>query len=34
LAEYREPRLDPGAFEQNDAFMARRISAGDERTDF
>ena len=34
LAEYREPRMDPGALEQNDAFVARRISAGDERTDF
>jgi trimethylamine:corrinoid methyltransferase-like protein len=34
LAEYREPWLDPGALEQIDAFVARRISEGGEKTDF
>ena len=34
LAEYREPRLDPGALQQIDAFVARRISEGGEKTDF
>ena len=34
LAEYREPWLDPGALEQIDAFVARRITEGGERTDF
>ena len=34
LAEYREPWLDPGSLEQIDAFVARRISEGGEKTDF
>ena len=34
LAEYREPWLDPGALQQIDAFVARRISEGGEKTDF
>jgi trimethylamine--corrinoid protein Co-methyltransferase len=34
LAEYREPWLDPGALEQIDAFVARRVSEGGEKTDF
>ena len=34
LGEYREPWLDPAALEQIDAFVARRISEGGEKTDF
>jgi trimethylamine--corrinoid protein Co-methyltransferase len=34
LAEYREPYLDPTALEQIDAFIARRILEGGEKTDF
>ena len=34
LAEYREPYLDPAALEQIDAFVARRIREGGEKTDF
>jgi trimethylamine--corrinoid protein Co-methyltransferase len=34
LAEYREPWLDPAALEQIDAFVARRIREGGEKTDF
>ena len=34
LAEYREPWLDPAALEAIDAFVARRVAEGGEKTDF
>jgi len=34
LAEYREPFVDPAALEAVDAFVARRVSEGGEKTDF
>ena len=34
LAEYREPDLDPAIAEEIDAFVARRMREGGEKTDF